>query len=84
MKNYIIRILLFASATSFASAASVTFNSVVATHDQGGDYTVGRSIDGSVDGRGWAIYGQTTTSQSANYTAAAPFSGNMLSVFIPQ
>ncbi len=76
--------LLLASA-GLASAASVTFSSVVATFDQGSPYNVGASIDGSTtNGFGWGVFGGQNSDQSAVYTAAAPFSGNLLSVFIPQ
>jgi hypothetical protein len=69
-----------------ASAASVTFSSVTGTFDQGAPYNVGASINGNAqDGIGWGIFGgQTAPSQSAVYTASAPFSGNRLAVSIPQ
>ncbi len=83
--------LLLLSAFSIAAhdtarAASVTFSAVSATFDQGGSYAVGASINGSdTDGFGWGIFGgQTAASQSAVYTASAPFSGNRLAVSIPQ
>jgi hypothetical protein len=70
---------------SLASAASINFNSVVGTFDQGGGYTVGQSINGTAqDGAGWGLFGGQTSNQTAVYTAAAPFSGTQLSVSIPQ
>jgi hypothetical protein len=69
-----------------ASAASVTFSSVAGTFDQGAPFDVAASINGTAqDGAGWGIFnGQTAPSQTAVYTASAPFSGNRLSVSIPQ
>lgn len=68
-----------------ASAAGVVFSSVVTTFDQGAPYDVAASNNGTAfDNLGWGVFGGQTSNQAAVYTAAAPFSGNMLSVFIPQ
>lgn len=89
MKNFVL-LSLFTSA-GIAAAASVTFSSVSATYDQGAPFNIGASINGNAqDGIGWGIFsgtpgaGQTAASQTAVYTASAPFSGSRLSVSIPQ
>jgi hypothetical protein len=78
-------VLSLLASASIASAASVTFSSVTATFDQGSPYDVAASINGnSQDGFGWGVFGGQTVNQTAVYTASAPFSGNRLSVSIPQ
>jgi len=75
-----------AAGLPLAHAANVTFSSVTGTFDQGAPYDVGASINGNAtDTFGWGIFGgHTAASQTAVYTAAAPFSGNRLAVSIPQ
>ena len=82
---------LFLATAGMATAASVTFNSVTGTYDQGAPYNVGASINGNAqDGTGWGIFspnpgeGHTAPSQTGYYTASAPFSGTQLGISIPQ
>ena len=69
-----------------ASAAQVTFNSAVATYDQGAPYVIGSTIDGITTGTagGWGIYGLRFSAQAAFWKPSAPLNGTNLEVRLLQ
>ncbi len=85
MNSCIFSLSALSASASLASAAVVNFSTVVGTYDQGGNYTVGQSINGNaLDGFGWGVFGDQTNNQTAVYTASAAFNANNLQVAIPQ
>ena len=83
------RLACFVAAVAFllvsmSPALAVPLTGATTTYDQGGSYTVGRSIDGNVTSGGWGVYNGQTTPQTAVYQTTAPLTASELTFAIAQ